>query len=345
MKIRVLHLLKSNIFSGAENVVCQIMSMFAGCPDVDMVYCSPDGKIRDALKEKNVPFLPLDDFSEKSLKKAFAAYQPTVVHAHDVAASVLAAKALGKRVRIISHVHCNHEDMRKFTPKSLLFRLFSHRFHHIFWVSDSSFKDYRFANAVAEKSSILYNIIRLDDLRAAADASAESFDVLYLGRLCYAKDPERLIRVFAKILEKCPDATMGIVGDGEMRNDVKRVIAELSLADKVKMLGFQSNPKPILARAKLMLMTSRYEGLPMCALEAMGLGIPIVSTPTDGLCIVVEEGENGFLREDDDGLADCAALLIRDSALRKRASLIALEKAAAWNDERVYFNTLMQYYQ
>lgn len=44
----------------------------------------------------------------------------------------------------------------------------------------------------------------------------------------------------------------------------------------------------------MMIMTSLWEGTPMCALEALAMGIPIVSTPVDGLCDLIENGKNGF---------------------------------------------------
>ena len=53
--MRVLHLLASNKYSGAENVVCQIIDMFKG--EVEMAYCSPNGTIANSLKDKNVTFI------------------------------------------------------------------------------------------------------------------------------------------------------------------------------------------------------------------------------------------------------------------------------------------------
>ena len=58
--MKVLHLLQSNRFSGAENIACQIISM---CSEekIEFAYASPDGPIRDALKERNIKFLPIKE--------------------------------------------------------------------------------------------------------------------------------------------------------------------------------------------------------------------------------------------------------------------------------------------
>ena len=65
--MKILHLLASNKYSGAENVVCQIIKMFES--EVEMVYCSPVGEIENALKEKNVPYLPIASLNKKEVKK------------------------------------------------------------------------------------------------------------------------------------------------------------------------------------------------------------------------------------------------------------------------------------
>ena len=61
--MKVLHLLQSDRFSGAENVVCQIIGMMKNEPNIEMVYCSSDGPIRDALAERKIKFVPLEKFS------------------------------------------------------------------------------------------------------------------------------------------------------------------------------------------------------------------------------------------------------------------------------------------
>ena len=60
--MKVLHLLQSNRFSGAENVVCQIIDMFRTDKDIEMVYCSPDGPIKETLTERKIRFVPLKNY-------------------------------------------------------------------------------------------------------------------------------------------------------------------------------------------------------------------------------------------------------------------------------------------
>ena len=68
--MKVLHLLSSNKYSGAENVVCQIIKMFGN--DAEMVYCSPDGDIRKTLNDKNIKFIPLKELVVCLIQKNYA---------------------------------------------------------------------------------------------------------------------------------------------------------------------------------------------------------------------------------------------------------------------------------
>ena len=323
----VLHILPSNSFSGAENVVCQIIKMFSGS-DYKMYYCSPDGRIRDALEENNIDFLPLREFSVKELKRVISETKPDIIHAHDMRAGFYVSLACGK-IPFVSHVHNNNFDSRGLSLKSLLFYHAAKKAKHIFWVSESSFEGYKFHDRFKDKSSILYNVIDKAALikKMETDTGEYDFDIAYVGRLTEPKDPIRLMNVFAEIIKMAPDVKIAVAGTGDMAEQTKSFAKQLSITDNVKFLGFMSKPYKLLYSSKLMIMTSRWEGTPMCALEAMALGVPIVSTPTDGLCELVNDGKTGFLSSDDAVLAEKCTDIIKNAGLRQTLSENTLKKA------------------
>ncbi|MBQ9728701.1 MAG: glycosyltransferase [Clostridia bacterium] len=344
--MKVLHVLALNRFSGAENVVCQIIKMFEKDEDIEMAYCSPDGEIREALKERGIPFYPLKNLTKKELKKAIDAFQPDVLHAHDMRASFVAARAKGKR-RLISHVHNNAYDSRGISLKSVAYLWAAIRAKHIFWVSDSAYRGYCFHNLFKKKSSVLYNVIDVDATyeKMRTDKREYDYDVVYLGRLSYEKNPQRVLSVLQKVKEKKADVKAAIIGSGDLEDELLKLREEWGLADHLEFLGFQSNPLKILHDAKVMLMTSRWEGTPMCALEAMALGVPIVSTPTDGLKELIQDGENGFLSDDDEVLAERIEEILNDSTLRDRLAMQAVQRAKAINDVQTYGKILKKAYE
>ena len=325
-KPRVLHILSDVFFSGAENMVCQIVEMFRG--EIDMVYASPDGPIREALKARNVTFFPIASVTPGEIRRAIRQVGPDLVHAHDMKASVAAAAACGK-TPLISHIHNNGFDSRKISPKTVLFQLASGKIRHIFWVAPSAMTSYRFYGSVKQKSSVLRNVINPRDLIRKADSAGlqEDYDILFLGRMSEPKNPLRLVRVLELVQKRYPRLQAAIVGKGDMEEAVREAVQESPARDHIHMLGYQENAYGLLRRAKLMIMTSLWEGTPMCALEAMALGTPIVSTPVDGLCDLVDPGVTGFLEETDEALADRCAEILKDGALRERLSEGTLRKA------------------
>lgn len=344
--MKVLHIANTNSYSGAENVICQIIGMFKGRHDVDFVYVSPDGPIRDALADRNVTFAPVARMCVGELKRVIREQKPDVLHAHDMKASVVSALACGK-TKLVLHLHNNDYANRRVSLKSISYLLPAYKCSHIYYVSESSYFGYLFHTWFKNKSSVLYNIIDLDALgeKASKDNEEYGYDVIYVGRLTYQKNPSRLLRVFRKLADKAPNVRIGIVGTGELDNQVRQEWTTLNLQDNVDLLGFQSNPLKMLACSKVMLLTSRWEGTPMCALEAMALGTPIVTTPVDGMMALIQEGVTGFMSDDDDVLAEKINMIVKDGQLRKSMSEACVSDAKGRNDIDEYVEKLWNIYR
>lgn len=344
--MKVLHLLQSNRFSGAENVVCQIIGMMRNEPDMEMVYCSRDGQISDALRERNIPFVPIQELSVKEVKRVVKEQKPDIIHAHDMRAGFVAACACGK-IPLISHIHNNNFDSRGLSAKSIAYYFAARKAKHIFWVSQSSFDGYAFHKSLKNKSTVLYNIIDINALyeKMKLDNNSYDYDVVYVGRLTPQKNPQRLMNVFRLLKEKQPDVKMAVVGTGELEGETKALAKEYSLLDNVSFLGFMPNPLKLLYDSKVMIMTSRWEGTPMCALEAMALGVPIVSTPVDGLKDLIIPGENGYLSDDDQELASKILGIIKDVSLHDRYSDYMKMQAVETNNIDRYRKTIIDIYR
>lgn len=343
--MRIFHVLTSTTYSGAENVVCQIIHMFKENVGVEMFYCSPDGPINDSLREKGVNFVPLKAFNVRELKHVINEYKPDIVHAHDMRAAFVSAKACGKTPLII-HIHNNNYDNRGLTLKSIGFLFPAVKAKHIFYVSGSSYKGYFFHSFFKKKSSVLYNVIDEEGVRKKAeeDMSCYNYDVVFLGRLTLPKNPLRLLSVLKLVVKKDPIIRVAIVGTGDMYNQVKECVVNQGLIDNVFLLGFMSNPLKILKESKVMVMTSKWEGTPMCALEAMSLGVPIVSTPTDGLKDLVDNSITGFLSDDDAVLAEKIVEIIHNQQLYQTLNQGSLQKSAQINNISLYRKSLEEFY-
>lgn len=327
--IKIMHLLQSDRFSGAENVVCQIIDLFNGDSDINMVYVSPDGPIADSLKDRNIPFFGLKKLDYSNVRKAIKIINPDIIHAHDVSAGVIATLVAPRKVKIISHMHVNNSNMSKINFKTIIYKMVAKRFEHIFWVSNSSYNSYIFKKSVEKKSSVLFNVMNKKTIidRSESAELQESFDIIFIGRMQYQKNPDKLLNVF-KILKDRYDANFNaaVIGEGPLYEEICKKVEEFGLKKNVSMYGFVKNPMGLLKRAKVMILTSRFEGTPICALEAMALGVPIVSTPTDGMIDLIENGQNGYLYKENEEIAKSLNTLINDPILREKMSTITNEK-------------------
>ena len=343
--MKVMHVLSSRIYSGAEKVVCQIIKSFRG--EVEMVYCSPYSEIvGEMLSEQDVTYLPMQAMSVSELRRVIREQKPDLIHAHDMRASLFSALSCGS-IPLVSHIHNNAYNARGISPKTVGYLLAGFKAKHILWVSQSSFDGYAFHKLFAKKSSVLYNVIDTEQIfgKLAQDPNTYDYDLIYVGRLTYQKDPQRLMRLCARLKKDKPDLKAAIVGTGELLDEVQALCEELGISENVHFLGFQSNPIKMVADSKAMILTSRWEGTPMCALEAMALGTPVVSTPSDGMKDLLTDGVSGYLTDDDEQMARDLLKIFSDPVHRQELAENAKQKFASINDADAYKQTILNCYR
>lgn len=343
--MKVMHVLNSRIYSGAEKVVCQIIHAFQG--EVEMVYCSPESDIvREMVEGQGVTYLPMKTMSVSELSRVIREQKPDLIHAHDMRAGFFSALCCGK-IPLVSHIHNNAYDARGLSPKTVGYLLAGFRAKHIFWVSQSSFDGYAFHKLFARKSSVLYNVIDTDEIytKLSQDSNSYDYDLIYVGRLTYQKNPQRLLRLCARLKESKPDLKVAIVGTGELEEELKALCKELNLEDTVHFLGFQPNPIKMVACSKAMILTSRWEGTPMCALEAMALGTPVVSTPSDGMKDLLTDGISGYLTESDEQMAVDLLKIFTQPEHRQLLAENARKKFDSLNDGEAYKRAIWNAYR
>lgn len=104
-----------------------------------------------------------------------------------------------------------------------------------------------------------------------------------VGGLRKQKAPERFVETIAGLNGSIPKLRAVWIGDGPLRESIEEQIARLDLENTITLAGSRQDVDELLAGLDLFLLTSIYEGLPFAVLEALATGIPVVSTPNDGL--------------------------------------------------------------
>lgn len=166
--------------------------------------------------------------------------------------------------------------------------------------------------------------------RAALDNKV----VVAAGRMGSQKGFDRLLPVWAQVAEDHPDWELRIWGGGKGIGKLRRQAEELGIAGSAHVMGFTNRLHDEFANSSLYVMSSRKEGFPMVLLEAMGVGLPVVSydCPT-GPRDIIREGVDGYVVPDGDGDALAAALrrLMGDPEKRKAFGAAAVEGAARYD--------------
>jgi glycosyltransferase involved in cell wall biosynthesis len=195
----------------------------------------------------------------------------------------------------------------------------------------------RYSRHLGNRTSVVRipNTVRdLGDVRA--DLSAKT--VLTAGRLARQKGYDRLIKAWSFVAPEHPDWRLRICGNGPAQEKLEGLIAERGLEDSVTLPGPAKDLGAEMANASIFVLSSRWEGLPLALLEAMSVGMAVVSlnTPT-GPADVIDDHRNGLLVRPRTIAALAAGLneMIEDEELRRTCAAGALETVHEYSMEVV----------
>jgi len=341
-KVRILHLLRSNLYSGAENVVCQIIEMFKDS-NFDMAYCSEDGQIKEILQNRNIKFFALKSFSYVNIKKVVKNFNPDIIHSHDAKASVLSSFLLKPKNKI-SHLHSNNLWMGKFGVHSLVYYLISGRFSKILTVSDSIMDEYVFGKNLLSKSEKIGNPINISSIQKYKQNDGNRiYDIAFCGRFEHPKDPMRFITIVENLRKKLPNLSAVMIGKGSKWKACKKYINNKSLEKNIELTGFLENPYDKLSKAKILCMPSVFEGYGLAAIEALALGCPVVCTSVGGLPKIVNEQCGRLCDTDEDFENELNKLITNPKHLQKKSDG-AISKAYMLDNIKNYKEALEKIY-
>ena len=329
MSRRVLHILNTSSYSGAENVIITLIEGFRSffSEKIDFVYVSYDGSIREVLEKHNISFEPIYAMSLSEIKRVKKKYKPDIIHAHDFTASIICAAASG-RTPVISHIHNNSPWIKKLCINSITYGLSCIKYKKILGVSASVFDEYVFGELIRTKAEVIGNPIDVSKIQRHADEADDNdaFDVVFLGRLSEQKDPMRFIDIINDVKNNYPDISAVMVGDGVLRQQAEEKIQRLNLGNNITLKGFVSNPYGILKNSKMLCIPSKWEGFGLVAVEALALGKPVLAAPAGGLPGIVTEACGGVFGSDEE-FADEIVKLLEDEEYLIRKENRALERA------------------
>jgi len=160
--------------------------------------------------------------------------------------------------------------------------------------------------------------------------------ILTVGRLIKDKDHAGLIKVFGEIKPK--DWKLQIIGDGNYKEELKKIIDKNNLTNKVQILSKIKDIETYYNQASIFVFTSKTEGFPNALLEAMHFGLPTISTDCNfGPSDLIDDGKNGFLVPVGDKvmLKNKLIQLINDQDLQHQFSINAMHTTEKYKSKNV----------
>ena len=268
----------------------------------------------------------------KNLLKNIAWLRRYVTKNTDLVVSFLAqfnmialAATIGTKIPVIVADRNDPRHMPKQAPVRIA-RNWLYHLADVVVVQTQHNKDY-FSKRLQKKCRIIYNPVDLQNKKGMALRTEKKRRIVSAARLMKQKNQLMLLESFAQIQKDFPDYTLTIYGEGPFRDTLETRIKELNLVDSVFLPGKVQNVFDCIADADLFVLSSDFEGMPNALIEAMCLGLPVISTKVSGATDLIEHGHNGLLTEvgDTNQLTECMRQMLADPQLRLRCAGNALE--------------------
>jgi glycosyltransferase involved in cell wall biosynthesis len=175
----------------------------------------------------------------------------------------------------------------------------------------------------SEKFIVIHNALE-HQLKPLPDVKINAYvDLITVGRFVDQKNYPLALRIFKKLLETSPSAHLlryTIIGYGPREQQIRDLIVDLGLEDRVRLMINPKNVGQLLASADIYLSTSLFEGLSNAIMEGMEYGLPVVATRVGDNDYLVNKGKNGYLHDvkDEEGMLNSLHKLVRDRDKRIR---------------------------
>ena len=343
IEMRILHILNSSKFSGAENVAITIINNMKN--DNEIIYVSPEGQIREHLQENNINYEPVRKVCIKEIKRVIKKYKPDIIHAHDFTASIISAIASNKKIKVISHIHINNPWMKKVNLKTIIYLLSTIKYKKILIVSKSIIDEYIFIKFINKKVEVIGNIVDTNRVKKMSEEIdiQEDYDIIFIGRLSEPKQPIKFIELINKLKISNKNIKVVMLGDGPLRTECEKEIEKYNLEENIELKGFQKNPYIYLNKSKILCMTSEWEGYGLVAVEALCLGKPVVATNVGGIPSIVND-KCGKVTNNFNEMLDEITNLLQDDNYYQNKQLSALERVKQINNMEKYISEMNKIY-
>ena len=239
---------------------------------------------------------------------------------------------------IISVRNDPQKEYRNKVYRILMRNLYPKADGYVFQTKDAG--DYfSFSRHIIDAMTIIPNPLSNEYLYLKKSFNRER-KMVHVGRLDSQKNQKMLLHACKMIFEKHPEYTLEVYGEGKLRAELEQVRNELDLKDKVFFEGNVPDIKNRIQNAAVFILSSDYEGMPNALMEAMAMGIPVVSTdcPCGGPGYLIEDGKTGklVLPGSAEELGRAVIEMLDNSQAAEEMALCAMERMKEFYPEEIF---------
>lgn len=343
--MRVLHVINTVEIGGGGEHLLRLTSGLRDLGFDNRVVAGRDGPYGARLRDAGTPVTVLGRMGPGSvarLAQAFLRTRPDLVHLHGSRAGLLGVIAgqLVPSTRFIYTAHAfsfkRHLPVMLHACTILAERLTCRLADAVICLSQEDVREAARLGVAMRRIEVIPNGIDPAPFAAARGLRDElgirpGVPVVgMIGRLVPDKDPLTFVRTAAQVSRRLPEARFLLIGDGPLRRVVEEEAHALGLDERLTFTGLRDDIPDLLATLDVVVLTSRWEGLPLIVLEAMASGRAIVCSRIPTLEEVVGKGGTGRLVAPGDaaGFADAIVALCTDRPLREALGAAAREYVA-----------------
>jgi glycosyltransferase involved in cell wall biosynthesis len=312
--MKILYVITGADIGGAQKHLMDLIQYFKVLGDTVEVVAGEDGPLVDWLTDKNIPvtIIPIprkiewkkDWLAFKKLRKHISQNQYDVVHCHSSKAGIIGRLAAYVN-RVPKNIFTAHGFV--FTDPTLskkkrvfyifLERVFGGLSSDIITVSHYDFEAGRKIGLSSRKLHVIHNALPKEDLISLHDwekkqvvlRNTDMKIIGFVGRLVSEKNVDMIIRLASLFKQNSIfNIKFWLIGDGKLEYHYRKMVQEQDLEDIIIFRGNQTNVLHWMDQMHIQIITSHKEGLPYVLLEAMGRGLPVVSTDVGGVKEVLD---------------------------------------------------------
>lgn len=338
-KIKVLEVIDSLGSGGAESLLKNFVleTKKDNVFNIEIVRLYSNAIFKDEIKNTGIPVWDLNlkyKYDLRGIIKLITVIKKRkydIVHVHLFPADIFAALAslfLPRNIKWIFSEHGANNRRRTLKIFKILDNFTYSRYSKIVCVSKQV--ELALLNWITSnkgKTKVIPNAVPIPKL--LNPCSAKTYDILFVGRLVREKGIDIFLKAIKILKNKYSrNLKIVIVGNGPLKEDLGNLAVALGVNREVKLLGARKDVGKLMESSNIFVLSSRSEGLPMVALEAMSRGISIIATNVGGIPELIENGKEGILvpPEDSKALARAINNLLENKELREKLSQAAYKK-------------------